>query len=79
MEEKIRINVDYSPLAEPIENQMNKQGFTLGDNKTRIHKLDKSLKMCMFHLMTDSEHKKFMKKLHKKVMESIEPLEINKE
>lgn len=74
MEKKIQIH--YGALAKPIEEQLNKQDFTLGEKQEFINKLVHALTMCQFHLMTDSQYNACMKKLHKKVMDSIEPLDM---
>jgi hypothetical protein len=68
------VKIQYGSLAEPIEKQLNDQGFTLGDKLDFIEKLQKSLTMCMFHLLTDTQYNGCLKKLHKKVMDNIKPL-----
>lgn len=72
---KKEISIHYGALADPIEDQLNKQGFTLGEKKELIEKLVHALTMCLFHLLTDSQYNSCLKKLHKKVMDSIRPLE----
>lgn len=68
------VGIHYGSLAEPIEDQLNKQGFTLGDKLEFIEKLQNSLTMCMFHLLTDSQYNTCLKKLHKKVLDNVKPI-----
>jgi hypothetical protein len=70
-----KITISYGALGDKIEVQLNEQGLTLGDKAELIHKLHHSLTMCMFHLLTPSQHQVALKKLHKKVMENIKPIE----
>jgi len=69
------IGIDYGPLGGSIEEQLNKQGFTLGEKQQFIEKLQHALTMCMFHLMTDAQYQSCAKKLHKKVMRHVKLLE----
>lgn len=68
------VKINYGALSAPIEEQLNNQGYTLGDNKDFIDKLYNAYLMCMFHLFTDSQRNSILKKLHKKVMDNIKPL-----
>lgn len=70
----VEIKLHYGALADPLEEQLNKQGATLGEKQDFIEKLQNGLIMCRFHLLTDSQYKSCLKKFHKKVMDSIEPL-----
>lgn len=74
----MEVKIGYGALSDEIETQLNKYDFTLGDKKEFIHKLAKSLYMCQFHLLTDSQCNIATKKLHKKVMEYAKPLETTK-
>jgi outer membrane lipopolysaccharide assembly protein LptE/RlpB len=74
MENKKEIKLSYGALSDPLETQLNQQGFTLADKQEFIHKLHNSLSMCMFHLLTDSQYQSSLKKLHKKVMDNIKLL-----
>ena len=69
------IQFEYGCMGESLEEQANKQGLTLGDKSEFLEKLKKSLIMCGFHVLTQSESGRAFKKLHKKVMESIKPIE----
>lgn len=74
-EERKTIQILYGALGDPIEKQLNDQGFTLGDKKELIVILQHSLTMCRFHLMTDTQYNACLKKFHKKVMDSAIPLD----
>lgn len=69
-----KVGLHYGALADPIEQQLNNQGFTLGDAKESIEKLQHALTTCMFHLLTDAQYQTCLKKFHKKVMKSVKPL-----
>ena len=67
------IGIGYGCLCGTIEEQLNKQGFTLGKEREFIDELHKAYLMLMFHLLTDSQKDSILKKLHKKVMSKIKP------
>jgi hypothetical protein len=71
------VKINYGALADPIEQQLNEQGLTLGDKQGFIEKLSHSLTMCKFHLLTDSQHESCLKKLHKAVMKNIKLIKVN--
>lgn len=72
--ETIEVKLNYGVIVEPLENQLNEQGFTLGEKRDFIEKLQHSLYYCRFHLLTDTQYNSCLKKFHKKVMDSIKPL-----
>lgn len=71
----MQVTIQYGALSKPIEDQLNEQKLTLGNKQELIEKLEHSLTMCRFHLMTDSQYNACLKKLHKKVMEYTHPME----
>jgi len=71
---KKEVGIGYGALCEPIEDQLNKQGFTLGKERELIEKLHNAYLMLIFHLLTDSQQDSILKKLHKKVMSKIKPI-----
>lgn len=73
-----RIEIQYGALAKPLEEQLNEQGFTLGEKRDFIEKLQHSLRFCQFHLLSDSQYQSCLKKMHKKIMECAEPIEQQK-
>ncbi len=74
-EVRMQVNLQYGALADPLEDQLNKQGLTLSEKREFIEKLQHALTMCRFHLLTDSQHTACLNKFHKKVMKEIKPLE----
>jgi hypothetical protein len=70
----VEIKLHYGALADPLEEQLNKQGATLGKKREFIEKLQHGLIMCQFHLLTDAQYKSCLNKFHKKVMSVIQPL-----
>lgn len=68
------VKINYGALASPIEEQLNEQGYTLGEKVEFIEKLYKAYIMCMFHLFTDSQRDSILKKLHNKIMDNIKPI-----
>ena len=65
----------YGMLGEPLEEQANKQGFTLGKDAEFLEKLRVSTNMCGFHLATESQAKQMFAKLHKKVIKVLKIIE----
>lgn len=75
MSKQVGISVRFGPLAEPVEEQLNKQGYTLGEKRGFIEKLQHSLTMCGFHLLTERQYEAGLKKLHQLVTKHTVPLE----
>lgn len=71
---KANVGLHYGALADPLEQQLNLQGFTLGEKKESIEKLQHALTYCMFHLLTDAQYQSCLKKFHKKIMNSVAQL-----
>lgn len=68
----------YGALSDPLEQQANAQGFTLGDNAELLQKLNNAMILCWIHgLCTNSQQEAMLNKLHKKIMKVLKP--INKE
>ena len=70
----IEVGLHYGALSDPLEEQLNKQGFTLGGKRDFIEKLQHGLTMCQFHLLSEAQYSSCLKKFHKKVIKSIKPL-----
>lgn len=65
----------YGALSDPLEQQANEQGFTLGDKEKLLQDLNRSMIMCWIHgLCTDSQKDAMMNKLQKKVVKALKPL-----
>lgn len=69
------IEIVYSAFAQPIETQLNAQGYTLGEQEEFIEKLFKAYLMCRIHLLTDSQVGSVLRKLHKEVEKYMKPIE----
>ena len=58
-----------------LEEQANKQGYTLGDDADTFEKIRKAINMCMFHVATESQVTAMTKKLHNKVVKKLKPMD----
>ena len=66
----------YGALSDPLEQQANEQGFTLGDKAELLQDLNRSIIMCWLHgLCTESQKDAMMKKMQKKVIKALKPIE----
>lgn len=70
-----QIGFSYGVFCESLEEQANKQGFTLGDELDNLEKIRKAINMCGFHVATDSQVESMIKKIHKQVIKALKPLE----
>lgn len=70
------VTFHYGTLSDPLEQQANAQGFTLGDKAELLEELGRCMAMGYVHgIYTDSQHTAMMNKLHKKVMKALKPIE----
>ena len=69
-----KVGFSYGVLYESLEEQANKQGYTLGKDADTFEKIRKAINMCMFHVATDSQVSTMTKKLHKKVIKALKPM-----
>lgn len=70
------VGFHYGALGPSLEEQANKQGFTLKDKAEKLEKLRECITRLMFAgILTDSEVTKAYNKLQKKVVKSLKPLE----
>lgn len=72
--EKNSVEFSYGCLSETLEEQANKQGYTLGLATESLEKLKKAALLCSIHLLPQSQSDKMFQKLHKKVMSQLKPL-----
>lgn len=73
---KKEVMFQYGALSDSLEQQANLQGYTLGKESELLQKLNNSMVMCWIHgLCTDSQQEAMMKKLQKKVIKALKPLE----
>ena len=71
------IGISYGLLFDPIEEQLNKQGYTLGKEAEKYEESRKAIFQLMFNdIATGSQSNSMFKKLHNKVMKNIKPLEV---
>jgi hypothetical protein len=71
----MEVGFRYGALCEDLEIQANEQGYTLGDKAEMLEKLRFSVNMVRIHgLVTDSQADSVYKKLQKKVVSALKPL-----
>ena len=71
------VTFNYGALSDTLEEQANKQGYTLGKKAKVLQDLNHSMLMCWIHgLCTDSQEESMNKKLHKQVIAALMPLEM---
>lgn len=66
-----QIGFSYGAFAESLEEQANKQGYTLGKDAEKYEKIRNAINMCGFHVATESQIDSMLKKLQKKVVDSL--------
>lgn len=69
-----RIGLSYGVVADTLEKQVNELGFTLGRNGPKFEKCRKALHTLRFGIdVPDGEYDKLCRRLHKRVISSLEP------
>jgi hypothetical protein len=69
------VRFNYNPLADTLEQQANIHGFTLGDEKEYLEDLRLALTAVDFgDLITASEADIAYRKLHRKVLNALKPI-----
>lgn len=72
---KNAIEIRLGALAESIETQLNKQGYTLGENISKYEKLDYARTMLFLHgYLTDRENDRISGKICKSIFKDIKPM-----
>ena len=72
----MQINFNYGALSDPLEEQANKQGATLGDKAELFEKMAYGLVLNMIHgTLTHSQYEKAIQKLHCKVIKEVKPID----
>ena len=69
------MDIEFSAFAKPIEEQLNGEGYTLGDEAETIEKINKAITMCYFHVATQSQVDSMRKKLVKRISEEMTKIE----
>lgn len=73
--ETIQVGFSYGLLAPSLEEQAQKQGFSLGDKaKSFDEYLDCLNRLYFGDLLSDGELKKLLSKLNKKVVKNLKPI-----
>lgn len=69
------VGFSYGALYDDLETQAKEQGYTLGDKAEKLEKLRFSVNMVYVQgLVTNSQADSIYKKLHKKVVSALKPL-----
>lgn len=72
------ITFSYGAWSDPIEEQANAQGFTLGNKADKWQKVYDAMVMLHIHdILTDGQYTKAIERYQKKMTKDLEP--INKE
>ena len=67
---------NYGDILKTIEEQANKQGYTLGDRAQSLEASRHTINKCNWDfLSTRKQYESMVKKLNKAVMRSLKPLE----
>ena len=70
------IGISYGALSDPIEDQLNEQGYTLGEKAELVEKMVFGLIAANIHsVLTDSEYTRALDRLHKKVIKDMKPVD----
>ena len=70
-----QIEINYGALSAPIEDQLNKQGFTLGKKAEFIEEMAYGLVLNYVHsILTYSEYDRAIQRLHKNIISQITPI-----
>lgn len=72
--EKKEIGLHFGLLADPIEKQLNEQGFTLGKDKEYEDYADSILDLWMDNILTEKEKNKCLDRLFKRITKHVKPL-----
>ncbi|MCD3321638.1 hypothetical protein G8V07_14305 [Clostridium botulinum D/C] len=74
-QERVQVGFSYGVFYPSLEEQANKQGFTLGNEAETVEKIRKAINMCGFHVATDAQVNSMLKKLNKRVAENLQGLD----
>lgn len=71
-----QVGFSYGAVADPLEQQANEQGYTLGEKAEHFEKCKEAIVRLMFaDILTDSQRDKAYQKLNKQVAKVLKPLE----
>ena len=74
----MKVGIEYGIWGDPFPKQLKKQGFKFKDKEKAELFTDMNRSVSLLHLhgvMTDTEWKKILNRVHKKLESSIEKLE----
>lgn len=70
------IGFSYGALSDTLEEQANKQGYTLGEDAEILEKIKNARMLLIFKdILTDSQAEQTAKKIQSKVIKALKPLE----
>jgi len=73
------VNFNYGALSDPLEEQANKQGFTLGEKVKLCKKLTYGLVLnTVYGTWARSQYEKAIQKLHNKVIKEVKLIDKEK-
>ncbi len=71
-----QVGIRYGAISDPIEEQLNKQGFTLGERAKLVEKMAYGLVLNhMYGILTDSVYDRALQRLHKHIISQIKPMD----
>lgn len=76
MESKNKIGIHFGLMADPLEEQLNKQGFTLDGDDTYQRHVNSVLNLWLDNILTDKERCKCFDRLFKRVCKHAKPLKV---
>lgn len=74
------IGFSYGALSDTLEEQANKQGYTLGKDGEMLEKIKNARMLLIFkEILTDGQAEQTAKKIQSKVVKALSPLEESNE
>lgn len=75
---EVNVQLSFSVMSDSLEEQLNKQGFTLNSYAEPFEILKNEIYQLFFDdLLTETELYKVLKRLHKKVMGKVKVMKAN--
>lgn len=72
--DSVEVRFTYGAISDSIEEQANRQGFTLGEEAEKLELIRKAIVMCQFHVATPAQGSSMRRKLNEKVVRALVPL-----
>lgn len=71
----MEVKFSFGAMSPTLEEQANRQGYTLGNEAEKLEKLKKARTMMLFHgIINDGIAENTAKKINKKVIDALSPL-----